>query len=215
MFGQEFLPMDTLTNYPSEINLKVEGEIERVIQVDFTGDNTGDYIIQTKIDKKGKTTETWLTSSFLLFNRITKHVGDYDILRFINLDNDPEPEIYYASGYTDGIDYAFYDLNMKTGKQELLFYFNPVITGTDQDLWGYPWNTDGVMKKSVDEETMLFFSVNHDIERDGNISDPVNQKILPVIFLLGHSTNPENGVEEIRNRTWKTIEEIKIMCTAK
>lgn len=212
-FGQDFLPMDTLTTYPSEINSKVKGEIVRVIQVDFTGDNIGDYIIQTKMDKEGKTTETWLTSNFLLFNRITKYVGDYDFLRFINLDNDPEPEIYSASGYSDGIDYAFYDLNMKTGKQELLFYFNPVIIDNDQDYWGYPWDTDGVMKKSEDGETMIFFSDNHDIERDGEITYPDNQKILPVIFLTGHSSQPEIGVEEIRNRTWKTIEEIKKLCT--
>lgn len=57
--------------------------------------------------------------------------------------------------------------------------------------------------------TMVYYSVGHDIERDGEITFPENQKILPVIFLMGQSTQPEIGVGEIRNRTWKTIEEIK------
>lgn len=208
-FGQGFLPMDTLTKYPSEIQSKIKGEIERVIQVDFTGDNNGDYIVQTKMDKEGKTTETWLTSDFLLFNRLSKYIGDYDFIRFINLNNDPEPEIYSASGYSDGIDYALYDLNMKTGKQELLFYFNPVIIDNDQDYWGYPWDTEGVMKSTEGGVTMIYYSNDHNIEREGEMTYPDNQKVLPVIFLTGHSTQPEIGVEEIRNRTWKTIEEIK------
>jgi hypothetical protein len=40
-----------------------------------------------------------------------------------------------------------------------------------------------------------------------------NQKVLPVLFLTGHSIQPANGVEEIRNRSWKTLEEIKKLCT--
>ena len=208
-FGQMFMQMDTLTEYPTEIQSKVKGEIEKVIQVDFTGDSIGDYIVQTKMDKEGKIKEIWLTSNFLLFNRQSKYVQDYNFMRFINLDNDPEPEIYSASGYSDGIDYAIYDLNMKTGKQELLFYFNPVIIDDELDYWGYPWDTDGIMEWTEDGVTMVYCSVDHDIVRDGEITYPENQKILPVIFLTGQSTQPEIGVEEIRGRTWKTIEEIK------
>ena len=207
-FGQSFLPMDTLTTYPTEINSKVNREIERVFQVDFTGDNIGDFIVQTKIDKEGKTTEFWLTSDLLLFSRISKYIGDYDYIRLINLDNDPEPEIYSASGYSDGIDYTFYDLNMKTGNRELLFYFNPVIIENGKDFWGYPWDTDGVMVRTEGGVTMINSSEDHDIERDGEVTIPRNQKVLPVIFLTGHSTQPEIGVEEIRNRNWKTIEKV-------
>jgi len=65
-FGQMFMQMDTLTEYPTEIQSKVKGEIEKVIQVDFTGDSIGDYIVQTKMDKEGKIKEIWLTSNFLL-----------------------------------------------------------------------------------------------------------------------------------------------------
>ncbi|MFP5471897.1 MAG: hypothetical protein ACLGGV_09910 [Bacteroidia bacterium] len=202
-----------MTSYPYEINSKVKGEIDKVFQVDFSGDSIGDYIIQSKMDKEGKINETWLTSDFLLFNRVSKYIGDYDFIQFINLDNDPEPEIYSASGYEDGIDYALYDLNMKTGEKKLLFYFNPVIIENEQDFWGYPWDTNGIMTSTEYGTTMIYYSIDHDIERDGNITHAENQNVMPVIFLKGHSTQPENRVEEIRSRTWKTIEEIKKLCT--
>ena len=46
--------MDTLTTYPSEIDSIVEGEIEHVFKVDFTGDSTSDYIIHSHIKKQGQ-----------------------------------------------------------------------------------------------------------------------------------------------------------------
>lgn len=36
-----------------------------------------------------------------------------------------------------------------------------------------------------------------------------DQTLLPVIFLTGHSTQPNIPIGEIRNRTWNTIDEIK------
>tara|TARA_B100001109_G_C18861951_1_gene474485 strand:- start:602 stop:1291 length:690 start_codon:yes stop_codon:yes gene_type:complete len=206
--------MDTLIDYPTELNSKVRGEIDRVYQVDFTGDSKGDFIVQTKKDKEGKVKEVWLTSDFLLFNMISKYVQEYDFMAFINLDIDPELELYSASGSSDGIDYAIYDLNMKTGKQELLFYFNPVIIENQNDYWGYPWDADGVMSLLMKTgELKIYSAIDHDIEREGTITQPKNQKVLPVIFLTGHSTQPEIKVEEIRNRSWKTLEEIIKLCT--
>ena len=91
-FGQTFITMDTLTDYPAKINSKVKGEIDKVFQIDFTGDSQPDYIVQTKLDKKGKVREVWLTSNFLIFNKKLKNYFDLDFMRFINLDDDPEPE---------------------------------------------------------------------------------------------------------------------------
>lgn len=86
-FGQEFLQVDTLTDYPTEINSIVKGEIQRVLQVDFAGDEIGGFIVETKMSKDGRTTKFWLTSDLLLFNRESIYVGNYDFMRFINLDN--------------------------------------------------------------------------------------------------------------------------------
>lgn len=211
-FGQSFSKLDTLTVYPSELISKLNEEIDKVYQVDFTGDSIGDYIVQTKMDKEGNVYEVWLTSDFLLFHRIAKYVQDYDFMGFINLDKDPEPELYSASGYSDGIDYAIYDLNMKTGQQELLFYFNPVIIDHEKDYWGYPWDTKGIMTWTEDGVTRIYCSTKHDIVRDGEITFPENQNVMPVIFLTGQSTQPDSPVSEVRNREWKTIEEIKKLC---
>ncbi len=211
--GQHFNQMDTLITFPPEITSKVNQEIEDIFHVDFTGDNIKDYIVQTKVNEEGKTTEIWLTSDFSLFNRTSTYRGDYYFIRFINLDDDPEPEIYLASGYSDGIDYEIYDLNMKTGKQELLFYFNPVIIDNEKKYWGYPWDTSGIITKNENGKRTVYCSLRHDIERDGEITRPDNQNFFPVIFLKGQSTQPDFEVTGIETETWKTIEEIKNICT--
>lgn len=208
-FGQKFNQMITIDVYPKEIHSMVNEEIDKVFQVDFTGDSKPDYIIQTIMDKEGKIKEIWLTSDFLIFIKISKYAQRYNFKGFINIDSDPEPEMYSATGYSDGIDYAIYDLNIITGEQNLLFYFNPVIIENDNDYWGYPWDTKGIMNRSKDGVTMIYYSTDHDIIRDGSITIPENQNVMPVIFLIGHSTQPDITVEEIRNREWKTIEEIK------
>ncbi len=208
-FGQSFLPMDTLKGYPAEIRAKVNGEIQSVIQVDFTGDSIGDYIIRTVMDKEGRITETWLSSNFLLFNRDVKQLQDIDFIRFINLDQDPEPEVYSATGYEDGINYALYDLNMKTGKPELLFYFTPIIIADDVEYWGYPWDTNGFMHQTEDGVIRFYCSIDHAITRDGEIKHPSDQTLLPVLFLTGHSTQSDITFGEIRNRTWYTLYELK------
>jgi hypothetical protein len=207
MFGQSFIQMDTLTNYPTELESKVKGEIDQVFQVDFTGDAIGDFIIRTKLDSNGHFKEIWLTSNFLVFSKIKREEKSHDFMGFINLDNDPEPELYRANGYSDGIDYAIYNLNMTTGKQELLFYFNPVIIENENDFWGYPWDTKGIMTSKANGVTMIYCSIHHDINREGEITIPKNQKILPVLFLSGQSTQPF-PIEEIRNREWHTLDEL-------
>jgi hypothetical protein len=208
--GQSFIQMDTLINYPAEISAKVKGEIHQVFQVDFTGDSLADFIIRTKMDSLGQIEEVWLTSKFLVFSKTKREAASYDFIGFMNLDNDPEPELYRAIGYSDGIDYAIYNLNMKTGRHELLFYFNPVIIENENDFWGYPWDTKGIITSKANGFTMIYCSIDHDIERDGEITIPENQKVLPVLFLSGQSNQPI-PIAEIRNRAWHTLEELTQM----
>lgn len=206
--------MDTLSVYPSEIRAVVKEDIERVFHVDFTGDSAKDYIVQTKtLDHDETYLEIWLTSDYIPFARRVKGVTSYDFFYFINLDDDSEPEMYSANGYEDGIDYAIYDLNMKTGSSELMFYLNPVIIENETDYWGHPWFTSGIMTKTVDGKTMVHVSLNHDIERMGEITIPDNQFVLPVIFLIGHAPRTHTMTDELRERTWMTIEEIRTLCT--
>jgi hypothetical protein len=187
-FGQKFILMDTLDTYPMEITVKVKQEIYRVFRVDFTGDKVADFIVQAKMGDGHKFNEYWFNSNFELCILSASYPGSYDFIGLINLDSDPELELYSATGYEDGIDYALYDLNLNTRKKELLFYFNPVIIENDHDYWGYPWDTDGILTRADDGVTTIYFSIDHEIERDGAITNPEIQNVLPVIFLTGHST---------------------------
>ena len=204
--------MDTLRIYPNEITTKLSGEIASILQVDFTGDEIKDFLITMKSEDKhnNEYLEYWLTSDFLTFKKKKKYNEGIQYFHFVNLDDDPEPEVYSAVGYEDGIDYALYDLDIKTGNEELVFYFNPVIVDDEQEYWGYPWDTNNI--KALLQKTgeiKICVSIDHDIIRYGNITIPENQTIFPVIFFTGQTTQPQSKQEGVRNRKWMTLEEIR------
>lgn len=207
-----FFKMDTLKQVPSDIQTLIKGKVTRVFKVDFDGDGKLDFICQyepvTNIDK-ADFLEDWITSDKNLFKRVKKYSMDFDFFWFVNLDNDPEPEIFTATGYEDGIDYAFYDQDLKTSQDKLLFYFNPVILENGKHYWGYPWDITDLILKSDSKNIYIQSSVDNDIERDGNITIPDTTKPFPAIFFKGHSTQPDMKVEAIRNIKWTTLDELK------
>jgi len=134
---------------------------------------------------------------------------DYDFFWFINIDNDPEPEILNASGYSDGIDYWFSDQNIKTGIDEILFYFSPIIVEPNKTYWGYPWDITGLTIKTENAHTKLKCSLDHTISRDDEYTLPEWQKQLPVIVFQGRPTQPDLQTTIIKNYQWLTKKEIK------
>ncbi|WNJ19096.1 hypothetical protein [Pontibacter sp. G13] len=48
--------------------------------------------------------------------------------------------------------------------------------------------------------------MNHQIVRDGEITIPEDQTIMPVLFLIGQSSQPEMEAELIPSRSWQTLE---------
>lgn len=126
------------------------------------------------------------------------------IRKFINLDADPELEIIDATGYEDGIDYTIQNLNLETGELVTILYFNPVIETEEKNYWGYPWDWT---KLKIKSKGQIKVSLNHVIRRDGNITIPKNQKIMPVIYFDGIPTQKSN-VDEIQEIEWLTISEI-------
>jgi len=215
--GQGFLPMDTLDTYPVEITSKITGPIQTIVKVDFNGDQQMDYVVTPYPDDSTSSThyEYWMTSDFKIFKKHEIINEGHQYYRFVNLDDDPEPEIYSASGYEDGIDYAFYNLNLSNGKEELIFYFNPVLEENGQLYWGYPWDVKDIKLMKKDSVLKVYASIDHDILRDGNITIPENQSLFPAIFFTGHSTQPEMKVEEIRKSSWMEMSKIQIMCVKK
>lgn len=207
-----FFQMDTLKQIPTELKSLIKGKIIRTFIVDFNGDGKPDYICQYEPIAKFENAdflEDWITSDRKLYKTKKKYSMDFDFFWFVNLDNDPEPEIFSASGYEDGIDYAFYDQDQKSGKDKLLLYFNPIILENGEHYWGYPWDITDIILKVDSTDIYLQGSVNNDIESDGNITIPDTTKKFPAIFFRGQSTQPDVKVGEIRDIKWATIEELK------
>lgn len=202
-------------NTPNEIANSIPDKIIKAEAVDFNGDGKQDYlvIVEDKSDAKPLTYELWYTSSFKLVKRVPKYESDYDRKWFINLDDDPEPEIVSASGFEDGIDYSIYDQNLVKGTDVLLFRFNPVLIDTSNTqkeyYWGYPWDVTNIMVKAEGGSVRIRCSLNHDIERYGAIDIPTWQKKLPAIFFVGKTTQPDIEVGTIRNIEWLTLGEIE------
>jgi len=210
-FGQGFIEMDTISSN-TELRKIVASEIEKTIMVDFTGDGQKDYICQTafKENQEPVIFEYWISSDFKIIIKKQKWIDEYSFYRFVNIDSDPEPELFSASGFPEGIDYCFIDLDLNNGTEDTLFYFNPVIIENDEMYWGYPWDISDIIIRNEKNIIELKTSIDHKIERDGEITIPQNQTIFPAIFFKGHSTQPRVQVGEIKKIEWMNTEEIKV-----
>lgn len=208
--GQGFVTGDTLDVIPTELSEKLNGQINSVVEIDFTGDGSKDYLVtMASKDIHGyEYLEYWITSDFGIFKRKKKFNDGIQFFQFVNLDQDPELEIYSAFGYEDGIDYGFFDLDMKLGKEDLIFYFNPVIIEDGKYHWGYPRDIKDLIIKDVNGTILIHSSVEHSIIRDGIITYPKDQPVFPVIFFSGHSEQPYE-VTEIKSKTWLTLQQLK------
>lgn len=92
---------------------------------------------------------------------------------------------YIASGYEDGIDYAFY-LRNDDGTDELLLHVNPIVVDENgMYWWGYPWITTGIVLEESGDSIEIRASFNHTIVREGVHSVPDWQKRLPVVLFEG------------------------------
>ena len=124
---------------------------------------------------------------------------------------DVDDILFVAEGYSDGIDYSFYKINDKDSL-DLIFRFNPVLIDSSNKsqeyYWGYPWDIKGIKIRYKHDGFEILSSYNHSIIRDGEIRIPEFQKILPVIFFTGISTQPTKLVEPIKDIKYRTFTEI-------
>ncbi len=207
-YGQEFAEVDTIHSASKELIELTNGEEILLIEaIDFKGDNKKDFIVTTMLDENGyKVREYWISSDYKKIRQADIYKDGIQIRKFINLDNDPEPEVIDATGFEDGIDYTIKNLNLKSGELEVVLYFNPVIESEDQNYWGYPWDW---RRLKINNDGQIKTSLNHKIVRDGNVKIPKNQKIMPIIYFEGIPTQ-ESYVEEIYDIDWKKLKEIEI-----
>ena len=213
LFGQGFIKSDTLSEYPTQISERISGSISMVRTIDFNGDNLLDYIIS--VVEGDDNYRYWILSDFQLIRKEKDYSEDYYFEYYVNIDDDIELEVFVASGYEDGIDYAFYDFDIHKSKKTLLFLFNPIIIVNDNYYWGYPWNIEDIILKTTDSNILkIHSSLNHNIIRDGNITFPNNQKIFPIIFFQGKKKD-KPIIDSIQDSSWLTLTEIKKMITKK
>ncbi len=204
--GQDFVKLDTLQEAPIELQKLINNEeIIAVLSIDITGDSKSDYIVTSRIvENEYKFFEYWVSADFNILRRMEVFGDGIQIRKFINIDLDPELELINAIGFEDGIDYTIQDFNVITGELKTILYFNPIIETELKDYWGYPWDWT---KLKINQNNKIKASLNHNIERDGNITIPKNQKIMPAIYFEGNPTQ-EITVEKIQETNWLIINEI-------
>jgi len=86
---------------------------------------------------------------------------------------------------------------------------NPIIIENGKTYWGYPWDISDMVIKSENGKVFLKASIDHDIERDGEITIPDPTKKFPAIFFYGHSTQPNIKVRQIRNVNWMLMKDLR------
>ena len=214
--GETTMQTPRLVNTPPQISNSVAGKILETYAIDFDGDDKLDFLVYVKNEASDEPLafELWYASSLKLVKRVPKYISDYDYKWFIDLDEDPEPEIISAYGFTDGIDYSIYDQNLAKGSAKLLFRFNPVLIDSSNKqkeyYWGYPWDITSIITKIESGVIRIRCSLKHDIVRDAYINIPKWQHTLPVVFFEGKTTQPDIEVEAIKRVRWlKLIEIVK------
>ncbi|KUJ62430.1 hypothetical protein AR687_08220 [Flavobacteriaceae bacterium CRH] len=187
----------------------IKEKIESAETIDFTGDEIPDYICKTAVDTLGIGNEYWISSDFKTIKKEKYYTDGFYYRWFVNLDNDPEPEIFEAVGDSEFSSFSFNDQNLLTGKDTTLLYINPVIIENKQRYWGYAWDIHDIkVRKKGGKDIELFCSLNHKIIRDGNDEDHHEfQKQIPIFFFTGHHTQ-ESGNVDSKNDQWLTLQEI-------
>ncbi|KFF10025.1 hypothetical protein [Flavobacterium hydatis] len=191
-----------------ELKKRITEKIESVESVDFTGDKIPDYICKTAVDSLGIGNEYWISSEYKTIKKAKHYTDGFNYRWFINLDDDPEPEIFETNGDEDGADYTIRDQDLIAGKDKILLYINPFIIENQKKYWGYSWDVKNIIARKNGTNIELFCSLNHKVIRDGNEeNDPKSQKIMPVIFFTGHHTQ-ESGNHFIKKEQWLSLKEI-------
>jgi len=212
--AQTIMRAPKLIPTPARSERLVRSPVAETRAIDFDGDRKLDYIVYVRsdvpIDSDVYGTEIWITSDFKIIKRTSKYNVAADFKWFINLDDDPTPEIVSAFGYEDGIEYSVSKQNFKTGRDTHLFSFNPVLRGRGKDYWGYPWDIVDIHARRKGNHFELRCSFDHHVKGDfENIVLPDWQKSVPVIFFDGESTQPATAkVGEIRTSRWLDISSI-------
>lgn len=190
----------------------ISGKIKSAETVDFTGDKIPDFICKSIADTiTGSGTEYWISSDYKIIKTKEYSIDWFSYRWFINLDEDPEPEIYETYTDEEFTDNRFIDQNLVTGKDSILLYINPVIIEDDKNYWGFAQDISNMMTRINGNRIELNCSLNHYRLNDHIAVDNIDaiQSQVPVVFFMGHSAGQKYALKNIAyDYTMLTLQEL-------
>lgn len=180
--------------------------IEKIIEVDFDGNQIKDRIYIAYSEQKNILNAYWVNDKGILA------LEEFDLPSqnhyfFANLDEDSEPEVVSIRGYEDGSDAFIADIDFRTKTLKPFFYFNPIVRHEDQFYWAYAWDIDSLI---LDKNKQLLFSEYPNIivdreflMRDGQVNMPA------IVFMPNDSFEIDSSVITLHNTHYASIRNIE------
>ena len=182
------------------ITKEIMGVLKRE-RVDFTGDGRLDYIILLPDDRTVQQPELLGREQWISFPRKVvfeqlRWSSDYAFRWFVNLDDDPAPEMISAYGFEDGIDCTIEKLDVAAQVLTEVFYFEPVLIGGDGSKFhGYPWDWKDIQVRRTDCAVQILGAIREwpEAETLGNDNEGQSeeQHRLPRVVFEGTSSQPD------------------------
>lgn len=173
--------------------------------VDFTGDGRDDYICRCNNHY-----EIWIDADL----KIVKTRDFQEFLEkqcFVNIDNDPQPEIINRYSYPEGVDDVVYKQNFVTGKDSALFFSTVFVINDKKELFWFPYteNTTIITKKVGNQNKVYCSLANQTWLFIEEAYFPEDQELLPILFFSSPTTeNLEQYHQPIDSLQWLSIDEI-------
>ncbi|WP_134151057.1 hypothetical protein [Flavobacterium sp. 270] len=160
------------------------------------------FICLTLDEKTGEYNEYWFSNEEIKL--INKFYSESNKKWFVNIDDDPELEMLKINEEDTYTDCAFYDINVKDLKANIIFNIQPVILRDDKKYWGYSADIEDIILKDKKLLTTIENNIPDYEEKKMNL----NQKKLPIIYFK--SDKKELDILEEKTGTYEFMNTLEI-----
>jgi len=192
-----------LLKFPNSKKPKIfmNGIVESAEVIDFNGDKKKDFIFKLKPDSLGIINEYWINADFSIAKKVLFTNELFHYKWFINLDDDPEPEIIEAVGDSIAANFLVIDQNLKLGIDSVLFNFKPVFIEKGKQYWSNHKNITNIFARAKGKTVQLYYTLYETEEVKET------QNLLPILFFKGKSA-PIQDNYSFTKLEWLTLKEI-------